>query len=58
MICNIGPRDRIFRLMLAAILMALSGEFGPLYLALSGYFAVTGFVRWCPLYLPFRVLTK
>jgi len=53
---NMGTTDRIFRLMLAAVFVALyftgtvSGTLGIVLLVLAGVFALTALVRFCPLY--------
>mgnify|MGYP005843854639 CR=1 FL=1 len=60
---NMGTIDRIIRLIVAAVVVALyftnviSGTFGIVLLILSGIFVVTSLVRVCPLYLPFGIKT-
>ena len=61
---NIGNTDRIVRLVLAAIFVALyftgmvSGTFGIVLLVLAVVFALTAAVNICPLYLPFGLSTR
>jgi len=60
---NMGGVDRIIRLFLAAIILALSvyevitGTLEIILLILAGIFVVTSFVSFCPLYLPFGIRT-
>ncbi|MBT3336347.1 MAG: DUF2892 domain-containing protein [Anaerolineae bacterium] len=59
-----GQTDRIVRLVLAVVFAALyftgtvSGTLGIVLLVLAVVFAVTSFVKFCPLYLPFKLSTK
>ena len=61
---NMGKTDRIVRLVVAAIFAALyftgtvSGTFGTILLILAVIFVITAFVKFCPLYLPFKFSTK
>lgn len=61
---NMGSIDRVIRLAVAVIIAALwfseklTGTAGLILLALAAIFAVTGFVRFCPLYLPFGISTR
>lgn len=60
---NVGGIDRIFRIVLGLILLAVaifvasgfwaivSGLFGAIFL-------VTGAIGWCPLYLPFKFSSR
>lgn len=53
---NMGNTDRIFRLLLAAVFVALyftgtvTGTAGIILLALAAVFAGTALIRFCPLY--------
>ena len=60
---NVGSADQIFRIVLGAILLVLA------FLVVSGFWAivaglfgtiflVTGIIRWCPLYAPFKFSTR
>lgn len=58
---NMGSTDRIIRLLLAALFIGLyatgvvTGTFGIILLVLSVVFAITAYLRFCPLYLPFGI---
>lgn len=56
---NMGPVDRIARLVIAAIIAALyftniiTGTIGIVLLVLAGVFLLTSFIGFCPLYILF-----
>jgi K+-transporting ATPase A subunit len=60
---NMGAADRIIRVIIAAILIALyftgmiTGAFGIILIALAAIFVLTSMVGFCPLYLPFGLST-
>ncbi|MDX1407949.1 MAG: DUF2892 domain-containing protein [Saprospiraceae bacterium] len=60
---NMGSTDRIIRLLLAAVFAGLffgnvvTGTIGIVLLVLAGVFALTSFVSFCPLYVPFGLST-
>ncbi|MFY0672090.1 MAG: DUF2892 domain-containing protein [Bacteroidia bacterium] len=60
---NMGSTDRIVRLIIAIVIAALyftnvvSGTLGLILLVLGTIFALTSFVSFCPLYLPFGLST-
>lgn len=60
---NMGTADRIFRIVVAAIVAGLyftntiSGTVGIVSLALAAVFVLTSFIGVCPLYLPFGINT-
>lgn len=60
---NMGTADRIVRLIIAAVIVALfftnliSGTLGVVLLILAGVFVLTGFVSFCPLYPVFGLNT-
>ncbi|MDX2049532.1 MAG: DUF2892 domain-containing protein [Chitinophagaceae bacterium] len=60
---NMGNADRIIRLIIAAIVVALyltntiTGTLGLVLLVLSGIFVVTSLVSFCPLYVLFGINT-
>ncbi len=60
---NMGSADRIIRVIIAAIIIALyytgviSGILGIVLIVLSAVFVLTSLVSVCPLYLPFRLST-
>ena len=63
MIKNMGKADQAIRIMAAAIIIILyftnviSGTLAIALLAVAGIFILTGIVRFCPLYFPFRIST-
>lgn len=58
MICNIGPRDRVIR-MVSGIALVIAYEYVSVGMSLLGCFLLmTGFIRWCPFYVPFKVHSK
>ena len=60
---NIGPADRIARLIIATIITVLyftdivAGTLGIVLLVFAGVLVLTGFIRFCPLYVPFGIST-
>ena len=60
---NMGTVDKIIRLIVAAIFIVLyftnviSGTLGIVLLILAIVFAITRFLSFCPLYLPFGINT-
>ena len=60
---NMGTADRIIRVLLAAIFVALyftgtvTGTWGIVLLVLAGVFVLTSVVSFCPLYAPFGMKT-
>ncbi len=61
---NMGNTDRLIRVILAiAIAIAyftgvLQGTVGIVLLVLAAVFALTSFISFCPLYLPFGINTR
>lgn len=60
---NMGSADKIFRLIVAAVLVILyftntiSGTFGIVALVIAAVFALTSVVSFCPLYTLFGINT-
>ena len=60
---NMGPIDRIVRVIVAFIIVALyyngniSGISGLALLILAGVFVLTSIIGFCPLYAPFGIRT-
>lgn len=60
---NVGIIDRAVRILVALVIVGLyvaniiSGALAIVLLVLAGVFLVTGFLRFCPLYLPFGLNT-
>ena len=61
---NMGSADRVVRLIVAAVIGVLyftetiTGTLGLVLLVLAVIFALTSFISFCPLYLPFGLSTK
>ena len=61
---NMGSVDRIVRILIAAVIIALyftnviSGTVATVLLIVAGIFILTAFISVCPLYLPFGISTK
>lgn len=60
---NMGTLDRVIRGIIALIISGLyitgtiQGTLGVILLILGGVFLITGFIQFCPLYLPFGIST-
>ncbi len=60
---NMGSIDRIVRILVALVigilyfLNIISGTWAIVLLVVAGIFLLTGFVSFCPLYLPFGIST-
>jgi hypothetical protein len=61
---NMGIADRAVRIVIAGIIISLyifnviTGPIAIGLLVVSGIFVLTGFISFCPLYLPFGISTK
>lgn len=61
---NMGTIDRVARLLVAAVVIALyfmnviSGTLAIVLLVFAGIFIFTSLISFCPLYLPFGLSTK
>jgi hypothetical protein len=61
---NMGIADRAVRIVIAGIIISLyifnviTGPIAIGLLLVSGIFVLTGFISFCPLYLPFGISTK
>jgi len=61
---NMGIADRAIRIVIAGIITSLyifnviTGPIAIGLLVISGIFVLTGFISFCPLYLPFGISTK
>ncbi len=61
---NMGSADRVIRLVIAAVIIGLyfagklTGTLGIVLLILAVVFALTSFMSFCPLYLPFGIRTR
>lgn len=60
---NMGSTDRVVRLIVAVIIVALyyaniiSGTLGIVLLVVAAVFVLTSLVKFCPLYTPFGLST-
>jgi hypothetical protein len=57
MVKNMGGTDRIIRLVVGAAILVVGGIAGSWWALLGVVFIVTGFLKFCPAYLPFRINT-
>lgn len=61
---NVGPADRVIRILLAVIFAALlfagavEGTFGVVLGILAALLVLTSMVSFCPLYAPFGISTR
>ena len=61
---NIGSTDRVIRLLLAIVMTGLflgklvTGTIGIILIILSAVFLITGMVKFCPIYFPFKINTN
>jgi len=55
--CNIGPVDRLIRIIIGLVIAVLGVVFDS-YWGLIGLIPLaTGLFKWCPLYVPFKIST-
>jgi hypothetical protein len=55
--CNIGKTDRSLRMLVGLALIAYGLATGSL-LGLVGFVPlITGYIRWCPVYVPLKIST-
>lgn len=61
---NMGPTDRVIRLVIAAVIAVLlyggqvTGTLAVVLGIVAAAFVVTGLIGWCPGYLPFGLSTR
>jgi hypothetical protein len=55
--CNVGKTDKMFRIILGVIIILVGIYFQSWWGAVGVVLIVTGFMRWCPAYLPFGFST-
>jgi hypothetical protein len=59
-----GPADSVIRILFAVLITILyftnviNGTVGVILLVLAGIFILTGFISFCPLYVPFGIRTN
>ena len=55
--CNVGPVDRLLRIIIG-LLVAIAGVVFDSWWGLVGLVPLaTGLFKWCPLYVPFKIST-
>ncbi|BAP14562.1 MAG: hypothetical protein AOY29_08850 [Alcanivorax borkumensis] len=54
---NVGNTDRLFRLVLGVVIIALGVVFQSWWGAIGIIPLLTATMRWCPAYLPFGIST-
>jgi len=57
MTCNVGRIDRTVRFIAGIVIIVIGVYYSSWWGALGLVFIVTALVRWCPLYLPFKINT-
>lgn len=55
--CNVGATDRLVRIIVGVIVLLLGFYFKTWWGLLGLIFIVTGLLRFCPLYVPFKIST-
>jgi hypothetical protein len=61
---NMGSADKIIRILIAAVIAtlyyqkAIDGTIAIILLIVAAVFALTSFIGFCPLYLPFGISTR
>jgi len=56
--CNVGKTDRMIRLIGGIVIIAI-GLFYQSWWGMIGIVPIlTGTIRWCPLYVPFKITTE
>ena len=58
MTCNMGKTDRIARIIIGLVLIALGIAFRSWWGLAGAVPLVTAAIGWCPLYVPFRISTR
>lgn len=56
--CNIGKTDRMIRIILGLLILALGAAFQALWGILGAIPLLTAILRWCPLYEPLKINTN
>ena len=54
---NVGPTDRIIRLILGAVIILLGAIFNSWWGLIGVAVFLTGIIGWCGLYIPFGINT-
>ena len=56
--CNVGKTDRMLRVLFGALIVMAGIAMQSWWGAVGLVPIITGLVRWCPAYVPFRIITK
>ncbi|RMF55952.1 MAG: DUF2892 domain-containing protein [Calditrichaeota bacterium] len=56
--CNVGKTDRIFRIILGVVILALGWYFKSWWGLIGIVPLVTGAIGWCALYVPLKLNTN
>lgn len=54
---NVGETDRVIRILLGGIIIIAGILYNTWWGALGAIPLITGLVKWCPLYAPFKIST-
>jgi hypothetical protein len=55
--CNIGPVDRLIRLIIGLVIVALGIVFESWWGLIGVVLLATVIFKWCPLYVPLKIST-
>jgi hypothetical protein len=55
---NMGKGDRIFRLILGVIIIAVGIYYQSWWGIVGLILLITAMINWCPLYVPFKLSTR
>jgi len=55
--CNVGKTDRVIRIIIGLVIIALGFYFNSWWGIVGLIPLLTGIVKWCPLYIPFKIST-
>ena len=55
--CNVGKRDKIIRLILGLLIIAIGIYFKTWWGMVGAILIITAFIGWCPAYVPFGIST-
>jgi len=55
--CNVGTTDRVIRIIVGIVIIALGVYFNSWWGLIGIIPLVTGLFKWCPVYIPFKIST-
>lgn len=55
--CNVGMADRIIRIVIGLVIVALGVYFNSWWGIVGIVPLATGIFKWCPVYVPFKIST-